>query len=97
MSNLIGTAASWPYAQLRLTSGSVLWVGPGVKAGVVNIYADGSVEMSLFTQGSDEFSSSSGTVRRNEQLSDLGVTVTVVEVNTEESPRWIRIVAERSA
>ena len=50
---LLGGTSIWPYADMRLHAGSIVWVAAGIKLGIVRVNGDGTVDGKLFG-GSDE-------------------------------------------
>lgn len=89
----IGDNAVWPYAHWRLRSGRILWVAPGIKMGIININIDGTVPVCFY--GPEN--SGRATLTLDTPVTFGNVTVTMIESDLTERPRWIRILAEADA
>ncbi|HVX42440.1 MAG TPA: hypothetical protein VHC49_01055 [Mycobacteriales bacterium] len=89
----IGGNAVWPYAHWKLRSGRILFVAPGIKMGIININRDGTVPVVFYGTGD----SGRATLTLDEPVTYQDVTVTMIESELTESPRWIRVLAETGA
>lgn len=90
----IGGSAVWPYAHWKLRSGRILWVAAGIKLGIININLDGTVPVCFY--GPDD-AEGRATLTLDEPVTYRNATVTMVEAELTERPRWIRIIAKAAA
>lgn len=89
---MLGEASVWPYTQLRLHAGSVVWIAPGLKLGVVRVNADRTVDAKVFGGARETFFEEYVTLAGGAPVDARGHQVRLVESAPDGDPRpWCRV------
>jgi hypothetical protein len=89
---MLGDASVWPYARMRLQAGSIVWVSPAIKLGVVRVNADRTVDAKVFGGARETFWERYVTLVPGEPVEVDGHEVRLVEAEPAGEPRpWARV------
>ena len=89
---LLGATGIWPYADMRLHAGSIVWVAAGIKLGIVRVNGDGTVDGKFFGGSGETFWERYVTLAPGEPVEVRGHEVRLVEAQPHGEPRpWARV------